>query len=605
MRSARAAAALRLGGAQTLFLTLLGALGAVSPAGAQGLIFEAPEAYAGFPKLERHRAFLPERVDLSARFPTPGDQGDQGSCVGWAVGYAARSYYAVSREGRPRNQRDAIPSPAYIYGAIKPAGDCDTGALISRALDLLARDGAVSLATHPYSDRICPAPNRAAAAPFRIANWRAINFGVVDDAKGALAKGHPVIIGSRLTAEFKQLRGDVVWNGEGVPAPGAHAMTLVGYDERRQAFKLINSWGTRWGDMGFGWMSYDAYRRFVVQAYVMDVAAAPRPAPFTPIPPQPPAPPKRTSTFEPGIAIAGDLVPGSGSSDEAPNAQVCQARCLDRPQCVAWRWDHENERWHPRTCALIAQVTKRIPDQTATSGVVSITPAPAPAPGPRPAPPPTVTLDPPLASYQCASLDVAQAATGTVVRGFVGTEADLGKLFESAKRVGVRVEVAVRPWPQCETLLTFKEALAEPGAPDLRLRGDKREYKKGEPLVIEVKTPAVPSYLYLVYVQSTGGVVYLVQPRAPAPSPQPPGRTIVLGDGSAGGPKFTIDGPYGDEMVIAIASESPLFDEGRPSPEIERDFLTAFRKALLVRPSSDAAKRKVSAAWIALTTKEK
>jgi hypothetical protein len=57
-------------------------------------------------------------------------------------------------------------------------------------------------------------------------------------------------------------------------------------------------------------------------------------------------------------------------------------------------------------------------------------------------------------------------------------------------------------------------------------------------------------------------------------------------------------------MIIAIASESPLFDEGRPSPEAERDFLTAFRKALLVRPSSDAARRKVSGAWIALTTKE-
>jgi len=56
--------------------------------------------------------------------------------------------------------------------------------------------------------------------------------------------------------------------------------------------------------------------------------------------------------------------------------------------------------------------------------------------------------------------------------------------------------------------------------------------------------------------------------------------------------------------VLAIASQSPLFDEGRPSPEIERDFLTAFRKALLVRPTSDAAKRKVSGAWIALTTKE-
>lgn len=480
---------------------------AASSAAAQGLVFEPDDAYAAYPKLERHRAFLPERVDLSARFPTPGDQGEQGSCVGWAVGYAARSYYAVTREGQPRNHMPAIASPAYIYGAIKPAGNCDTGSLITRALNLLAQDGAVSLARHPYNDRICPAPNRVSSAQFRIAGWRALTIGVIDDAKGALAKGHPVIIGAGMTKDFLRLRGNVVWRGEGERIPGGHAMTLVGYDERRQAFKVINSWGTKWGDGGFGWIGYEAYRAFVRQAYVMDVSAGP--APF------------------------------------------------------------------------------------------------APPPQPSPTPAPIIALDPPLASYQCASLEVAQTGTAAVIRGFVGSEADLGKLYESAKRAGVRVEVAVRPWPQCETLLTFKEAFAEPGAPELRLRGDKREYRKGEPLIIEVKTPPVPSYLYLIYVQASGGVVHLVQPRGPAPTPQPQARTIVLGDGAAGGPKFTIDGPYGDEMILAIASQSPLFDEGRPSLETEREFLTAFRKALLVRPSAEAGKRKVSGAWIALTTKEK
>ena len=500
--------------ANTALLFLALTLACASGVSAQGLVFEPDEAYAQYPKLERHRAFLPERVDLSARFPTPGDQGEQGSCVGWAVGYAARSYYAVIREGRPRNQIGEIPSPAYIYGAIKPAGDCDTGSLITKALDLLSRDGALSLARYPYNDRMCPAPNRVASPQFRIANWRALTIGQIDDAKGALAKGHPVIIGSQVTKDFLRLRGDAVWRGEGERIPGGHAMTLVGYDERRQAFRVINSWGTKWGVGGFGWIGYEAYRAYVRQAYVMDVAAGPGPAPFTPAPPQP-----------------------------------------------------------------------------------------GPQPGPPPAP--TVALDPPLASYQCASLQIVQSGTAAVVRGFVGTEADLGKLFESAKRAGVRVEVAVRPWPQCETLLTFKDAFAETGAPDLRLRGDKRLYKKGEPLIVEVTTPPTPSYLYLVYVQASGGVVYLVQPRGPAPTPQPQARKIVLGDGSAGGPKFTIDGPYGDEMILAIASQSPLFDEGRPSPETERDFLTAFRKALLVRPSAEAGKRKVSGAWIALTTKEK
>jgi len=502
----------RRSNAVLLPLALAAALAVSGGAAAQGLVFEPDQAYAQYPKLERHRAFLPERVDLSPRFPTPGDQGDQGSCVGWAVGYAARGYYAVIREGRPRNQLGDIPSPSYIYGAIKPSGDCDTGSLITRALDLLSRDGALSLARFPYNERQCPTPARVPSPQFRIASWRAVEVGVIDDAKGALARGHPVIVGAQITNDFVRMRGDGVWRGAGERVPGGHAMTLVGYDERRQAFKVINSWGTKWGEGGFGWIGYEAYRQFVRQAYVIDVAAGP--APF-PVP----------------------------------------------------------------------------------------TPGPSP-PHPAPTPGPIMALDPPLASYQCASLEVVQTGASAVIRGFVASEGDLGTLFESAKRIGVRVEVAVRPWPQCETLLTFKEAFAEPGAPDLRLRGDKREYKKGEPLIIEVTTPPVPSYLYLVYVQASGGVVYLVQPRGPAPTPQPPARTIVLGDGSGGGPLFTIDRPYGDEMILAIAAQSPLLDEGRPSPEIERDFLTAFRQALLVRPAAGAGRRKVAAAWIALTTKE-
>jgi len=584
-----------------LLLSLALVLAVSDGAAAQGLVFEPDEAYAQYPKVERHRAFLPERVDLSARFPTPGDQGEQGSCVGWAVGYAARSYYAVIREGRPRNQIGEIPSPSYIYGAIKPAGDCDTGSLITKALDLLSRDGAVSMARFPYNHRQCPIPSRVASPQFRIANWRAINTGVIDDVKGALAKGHPVIIGSQVTKDFMNLRGDGVWRGAGERIPGGHAMTLVGYDERLQAFRVINSWGTRWGVGGFGWIGYEAYRMFTRQAYVMDVAAGP--APF-PIPP-PPAPPKRISSFDVGMLVHGEFVARADADSLAPNAQACQVRCVDEARCVAWRWWNETESMFARHCGLFSAVRKRNPDSRATSGVVSMSPAPPPpGPQPGPAPAPVVTLDPPLSSYQCAGLDVVAAGGTPTVRGFVGTQADLDKLRESARRANVGVDVSVRPWPQCETLQTFKEVFAEPGAPQLRIRGDKRELRKGDPLVIEVTTPPTPSYLYLVYVQASGGVVYLVQPRAPAPSPQPQSRTIVLGDGSAGGPKFTIDAPYGPEMILAITSQSPLFEQGRPSPEIEREFLTAFRKALLVRPTAESAKRKVAGAWIALTTKE-
>ncbi len=38
---------------------------------------------------------------------------------------------------------------------------------------------------------------------------------------------------------------------------GNHEVTLVGYDDASSAFRMVNSWGTGWGDHGFAWLSYD------------------------------------------------------------------------------------------------------------------------------------------------------------------------------------------------------------------------------------------------------------------------------------------------------------------------------------------------------------
>ena len=56
--------------------------------------------YGSFPESPNFRAFIPELIDLSKRMPPVGDQGKQGSCVGWAVRYAARSYCANASEYR-------------------------------------------------------------------------------------------------------------------------------------------------------------------------------------------------------------------------------------------------------------------------------------------------------------------------------------------------------------------------------------------------------------------------------------------------------------------------------------------------------------------------
>jgi hypothetical protein len=86
---------MRIRSSQRCLLLAIALASAGSQAGQfeKGLIFATEEQLNSLPAVPRYRAYLPESVDLSYRFPRAGAQGNQGSCVGWAVAYGARSYY--------------------------------------------------------------------------------------------------------------------------------------------------------------------------------------------------------------------------------------------------------------------------------------------------------------------------------------------------------------------------------------------------------------------------------------------------------------------------------------------------------------------------------
>lgn len=258
-----------------------------------GLIPAEASAYQSIQATPLFRDFLPLAIDLTDRFPSVGDQGQMASCVAWAVGYAARSYYAHTREDRPRNSAHHIPSPAFIYHSVRP-NDCDDGSRISDALDLL-KTGAVSLARAPYSDRSCNRPSaglRQVATDFRIDGWDRVDFQNPDQVKAQLANGSPVIIAMTTTPDSfvkpASRTGVYEWDGQAGEPDSGHAVIIVGYDDNRQAFRLMNSWGRDWGDEGFLWISYESVTKLVGEAYTMrPVSAPPVPLPPLPSPPDP------------------------------------------------------------------------------------------------------------------------------------------------------------------------------------------------------------------------------------------------------------------------------------------------------------------------------
>jgi len=260
---------------------------------ATGLVFEPEAVYRSFPVVGTYRAFLPPVIDLSASMPPVGSQGAQSSCVAWATSYGLRGYYENRRRGGP----SVAPafSPSFIYNQIKNKNaDCRVGTSISDALELMKRVGTVPLSVFPYDPRNCsrqPDPTVAdAARPFKITDWKRVNSARIDDVKGQLYAGNPVVVGMSVNAGFQHLRGDAVYSDTNTDG-GGHAMVVVGYDDHREAFKLFNSWSEKWGDHGFGWVDYDSFKARTHGAFVMHVPdGAPAPPETSVIPAPAPLP---------------------------------------------------------------------------------------------------------------------------------------------------------------------------------------------------------------------------------------------------------------------------------------------------------------------------
>ena len=49
----------------------------------------------------------------------------------------------------------------------------------------------------------------------------------------------------------------------------SHSMVLVGYDDSKKAFNIMNSWGTEWRNNGYCWIEYDLFSRITNEIWVI------------------------------------------------------------------------------------------------------------------------------------------------------------------------------------------------------------------------------------------------------------------------------------------------------------------------------------------------
>lgn len=248
------------------------------PTPATGLRFATPEQLRGVPLAFTpfSGAELPASVDLSPSLPTPGQQGKQNSCVAWTLAYALKSFHEFQEERLPYRQGNGLPdpsrhfSPSFLYNQIN--GGRDGGSLFIDGLNVLSQTGAVPVTVMPYDERdFTTRPTAAQAAQarkYRIDNWRQVNVSDIKEIKAHLNANYPVAIGAIVDDGLVALGKNEVWKGVKGKQHGGHAMLVVGYDDKRNAFKLINSWGREWGSDGYGWLDYQFFSTVVREGYV-------------------------------------------------------------------------------------------------------------------------------------------------------------------------------------------------------------------------------------------------------------------------------------------------------------------------------------------------
>ncbi|WP_341316863.1 protein kinase [Paraburkholderia sp. IMGN_8] len=228
------------------------------------------------------------------------------------------------------------------------------------------------------------------------------------------------------------------------------------------------------------------------------------------------------------------------------------------------------------------------PVSTAT---VASTPEPAPTAGPPAAPPvaqpppapkPALTLAavaPVLAQVPCSALAGSAHDHSLTVRGYVSQRYGAAHLKDTlAALPGVdtlALEVEPLADDKCDTI----KALAPYWTRNwqaghvaaLHVRPPGGQLSEGDPLVVDVTTPAYDSYVNLDYYQLDGSVVHMVPSPRAKDNQAPPRYAATIG--SAG--DWIISKPFGTEMVVLLITPAPLFDKPRPESEAHADYLRA------------------------------
>ena len=217
----------------------------------------------------------PPSVDLRQYCPPVEDQGSIGSCTANAV-VGLLEYFESRAKGE---YLDA--SRRFLYKVTRKLYrfEGDSGAYIRGTMRALRIFGTCPEEFWPYNEpgyddeppAFCYAFAQAYQALKYYRIWDAHPQTLLSQLKSSLAKGLPFAFGftvySSIWNPWVRTTGDIPFPQPGERVDGGHAIMAVGYDDARSRFIIRNSWGTSWGQQGYGSLPYQYVERGIADDF--------------------------------------------------------------------------------------------------------------------------------------------------------------------------------------------------------------------------------------------------------------------------------------------------------------------------------------------------
>ena len=209
---------------------------------------------------------LPKKVDYTKKMSPVRYQGEEMTCVGFAVASGMKEYQEFLDY-----KKLVILSPRFVYSEAKKIDGMpgQEGTTLRASMQVLNKLGVCEEKFWPYASGPKSTPKKMAkpnARKFRVKAYaRILNL---NDLRLSLAGKGPVVLGVEVFSGMLRTKTGVVpLPKKGEISIGGHAIAAVGYDDEERVIKFKNSWSIKWGQNGYGYLPYAYIERYMLDAW--------------------------------------------------------------------------------------------------------------------------------------------------------------------------------------------------------------------------------------------------------------------------------------------------------------------------------------------------